>query len=112
MPGLSVHVVDVAFGRPALGMFVEVSFGGRCLASGRLGADGTLAHPIVGATLSPGEYEVLFHAGTYFAGSSLGQSEPPFLDKVPFRFNIADPAQHYHLPMKITPWGFALYRGA
>jgi 5-hydroxyisourate hydrolase len=30
---------------------------------------------------------------------------------VPFRFSIADPEQHDHLPMKITPWGFSLYRG-
>jgi 5-hydroxyisourate hydrolase len=30
---------------------------------------------------------------------------------MPFRFGIADPAQHYHLPLKVTPWGFSLFRG-
>jgi len=24
---------------------------------------------------------------------------------------IADLGQHYHLPLKMTPWGFALFRG-
>lgn len=24
---------------------------------------------------------------------------------------IADIAQHYHLPLKTTPWGFSMYRG-
>jgi 5-hydroxyisourate hydrolase len=31
---------------------------------------------------------------------------------VPFRFTIADAAQHYHLPFKFTPWGFSLFRGS
>ena len=60
----------------------------------------------------PGPYEVLFHAGAFFARAGVAQSDPPFFDVVPFRFTIADPVQHYHLPMKITPWGFSLYRGS
>ena len=24
---------------------------------------------------------------------------------------IADPEQHYHLPFKLTPWGFSCFRG-
>ena len=34
-----------------------------------------------------------------------------FQEVVPFRFGIDDPAQHYHLPLKFTPWGFTLFRG-
>jgi 5-hydroxyisourate hydrolase len=82
------------------------------LADGRLQSNGTLDDPITGETLPAGTYEAIFHAGAFFAGAALGQSDPPFLDVVPFRFNIADPTQHYHLPLKITPWGFSLYRGA
>ncbi len=62
--------------------------------------------------LEPGAYEVVFHAGDFFAANGVAQSSPPFLAEVPFRFNIADAEQHYHLPMKITPWGFSLYRGS
>ena len=112
MPGMSVHVVDVARGRPAAGMKVEIVHLGRCIAEGFLGADGTLAHAVTGQILPAGVYEVVFHAGAFFAGTMPGLSEPPFLDLVPFRFTLADPEQHYHLPMKITPWGFSLYRGA
>jgi 5-hydroxyisourate hydrolase len=54
----------------------------------------------------------VFHAGAYFAAAGVPQATPPFLADVPFRFTIADPEQHYHLPMKITPWGFSLYRGS
>ena len=112
MPGLSLHVVDVARGAPARGMKVEIFHAATQIAEGLLGANGTLDHPIVDATLAPGAYEVVFHAGAFFAGASLGLSDPPFLDLVPFRFNIADPDRHCHLPLKITPWGFSLYRGS
>lgn len=115
MPGLSLHVVDVARGAPAAGMRVEVfrlTHGSERIAEGRLGEAGTLDHAIVGETLVPGLHEVVFHAGAFFAESNLGVTNPPFLDQVPFRFNIADPSKHCHLPLKITPWGFSLYRGA
>ena len=115
MPGLSLHVVDVARGAPATGMRVEVfrlTEGSARIAEGRLSEGGTLDHAIVGETLVPGLHEVVFHAGEFFAGSNLGVSIPPFLDQVPFRFNIVDPSKHCHLPLKITPWGFSLYRGA
>ena len=115
MPGLSVHVVDVARGAPAAGMRVEIARLGAApetIADGRLSGDGTLDLPVVTATLAAGTYEAVFHAGAFFAGAPLGLTDPPFLDLVPFRFNIADPSQHYHLPLKITPWGFSLYRGA
>ena len=112
MPGLSLHVVDVARGTPAHGMKVEIFRDGACIARGELDDEGTLNDPVTAATLRAGTYEIHFHAGAWFAGAPLNLSDPPFLDVVLFRFNIADPEQHYHLPMKITPWGFSLYRGA
>ena len=115
MPGLSVHAVDVTRGEPACGMKIEVfalTPSRRLIAEGRLSPSGMLEHDITRDSLQPGPYEVLFHAGEFFAGAGVPQASPPFLDDVPFRFTIADAAQHYHLPMKITPWGFSLYRGS
>lgn len=115
MPGMSLHVVDVARGQPATGMKVEIFRlhpQRTLIATGTLQPNGTLDDPVVTTTLSAGAHEVIFHAGAFFAGAPLGVTDPPFLDEVVFRFNIADPAQHYHLPLKITPWGFSLYRGA
>jgi 5-hydroxyisourate hydrolase len=115
MPGLSVHAVDVTRGMPARGMKIEVfalAPSRRLIAEGRLSPSGMLEHAIARDSLPPGPYEVLFHAGEFFASAGVPQASPPFLADVPFRFTIADPAQHYHLPMKITPWGFSLYRGS
>jgi len=115
MPGLSIHVVDITRGVPASGMRVEVYRLDPVrtrIAEGRLATSGALDHPVAADTLAPGGYEVIFHAGDFFAAAGVPQASPPFLADVPFRFTIADSAQHYHLPMKIGPWGFSLYRGS
>jgi len=115
MPGISVHAVDVTRGAPAAGMRIEVfalAPDRRRIADGVLGAAGALEHPVTSTRLTPGPYEVVFHAGDFFSANDVAQAKPPFFGEVPFRFNVADADQHYHLPMKITPWGFSLYRGS
>jgi 5-hydroxyisourate hydrolase len=114
--GISVHAVDVARGRPAHGMQVDIyALEGlrKLTASGKLTAGGALDHPVAqGEGVGPGSYEVIFHVGDYLRATRAPTSTPPFLDLVPFRFTIADAAQHYHLPFKFTPWGFSLFRGS
>jgi 5-hydroxyisourate hydrolase len=39
-------------------------------------------------------------------------AEPAFLDRVPVRFAIADPAGHYHVPLLVSPWAYSTYRGS
>lgn len=114
--GISVHALDVANGRPGVGMRVEIlrvmPQGARIpVADGEIGADGTLDHPVTtGAGVEAGLYEAVFHIGDFFAASA--SPPPPFLEMVPFRFRVFDSSLHYHLPIKFTPWGFSLYRGA
>ncbi len=114
MTGISVHVVDVARGVPAAGLVVEVwalDGGRRRIGAGTLSAGGTLDDPGLAAA-GPGRYEAIFHVGDFYKKLGHAQPEPPFLDVVPFHFGIADASQHYHLPLKLTPWGFSLFRGA
>jgi 5-hydroxyisourate hydrolase len=115
MPGISVHVVDTTRGVPAAGMRIEIfalAPERQLIAKGALAQSGVLEHPVAHERFRVGTYEVHFHAGDFFASAGVTQTSPPFLDVVPFRFQIADPDQHYHLPMKITPWGFSIYRGS
>jgi 5-hydroxyisourate hydrolase len=53
---------------------------------------------------------VLLHAGEYFRLVGQIDDRPAFLEIVTLRFNVLDANDHYHLPVKITPWGFAVWR--
>src|SRR5882672_6687235 len=110
MSGISVHAVDVARGRPAQGMQVDIyDLEGvrKMIASGKLGASGALDHPVVqGEGVKAGPYQVIFHVGDYLRATGATTSTPPFLDLVPFRFTIADAAQHYLYPSSSRRGGF------
>jgi 5-hydroxyisourate hydrolase len=111
--GISIHAVDVAAGRPAEGMRVELlrlEPQPQKLAEGRLAASGAFDHATArGEGITVGRYEVLFHVGEWLAGQ---ERDGRFLDIVPFRFSVDDASQHFHLPFKFTPWGFSLFRGS
>lgn len=111
--GISIHAVDVSTGRVASGLGVELhrlSPEPALIAVGVIGAQGLLDHPsAAGAGIIAGLYEVRFDLGGFFIASG---REAPFLDEVPFRFQVRDAGEHYHLPFKFTPFGFSLFRGA
>jgi 5-hydroxyisourate hydrolase len=113
--GISLHAVDVARGVPAQGMRVELwalSPARRLVAHGVLGANGQLEHDSVqGVGIDAGSFEALFHVGDYLRAQG-GADASPFLDVLPFRFQVVDAAQHIHLPLKFTAWGCALFRGS
>jgi len=108
MPGLSIHVVDVSRGLVAAGMRIEVVLKDRKILSGAASAKGLLEES---RTLEPGTYEAVFHVAEWYRGQSVSLPPVPFLDVVTYRFGISDPAQHYHLPFKCTPWGYSCFRG-
>jgi len=108
---ISLHAVDVAAGRPAFGMAVEIWQLGAArvkLAAGTLRENGTFETASAGG----GQYEAVFHLGAHFRGQAAMLPDPPFLDVAVFRFGVADAGVEYHLPLKFTPWGFSLFRGA
>ena len=113
MPGVSIHVVDVSRGVVAVGMHVELrAADGRTLASGTTNAKGLLEHAALDTTFDAGNYEAVFHVSAYYRRQEdVALPSVPFLDIVHYRFGIADPKQHYHLPFKCTPWGYSCFRG-
>ena len=121
MGRLTTHVLDTAAGRPARGIGIELhrldESGARVtggpLLSVAANADGRCDHPLLeGPVFLPGVYELVFHAGRYFAGQGVALPAPPFLGEVVIRFGIADPAGHYHVPLLISPYGYSTYRGS
>jgi 5-hydroxyisourate hydrolase len=37
--------------------------------------------------------------------------EPAFIEEAVIRIGIANPDQHYHVPLLIAPWSYSVYRG-
>ena len=76
-------------------------------------ADGRTDEPLLaGGAMAVGEYRLVFHVAEYYRARGESLPEPPFLDRVPIRFGIADPAAHYHVPLLCTPWSYTTYRGS
>ena len=115
MSGISIHVIDVSRGVPAAGMRVVLSRlepEPRVLAEASLDRRGMLDDPVTtGTGIVAGRYRAEFHVAAYYRGEGLALPDPAFLEVAPFEFGVADTAQHYHLPLKLTPWGFSLFRG-
>jgi 5-hydroxyisourate hydrolase len=114
--GISIHVVDVSRGLIATGMRVEVY---RCeaaartlLCKGAVGPKGVLDEPaLMNESVGTGYYEAVFHVADWYRAAGVALPALPFLDVVTYRFAVGDLAAHYHLPMKLTPWGYSCFRG-
>jgi 2-oxo-4-hydroxy-4-carboxy-5-ureidoimidazoline decarboxylase len=115
---LTTHVLDTHGGHPAQGVAVELhelssSGAGRLVTAAISNADGRTDAPLIsGRPLPIGSYELRFAVGDYFARGGIALADPPFLDVVPLRFSIAEPEGHYHMPLIVTPWSYATYRGS
>jgi hydroxyisourate hydrolase len=104
MGRLSTHVLDTISGTPAAGVRIEL-YG--------LAGDGRTDRPLLAAgELRSGAYELLFHIGEYFRRKGVDLPAPAFLETVPVRFGVADPAAHYHVPLLVSPWAYSTYRGS
>ncbi|MCM3599863.1 hydroxyisourate hydrolase [Robertmurraya korlensis] len=119
MTGLTTHILDLTHGLPASNVPIELySQDGNStewilLKTDVTNDDGRLDSPLVSEKeIKAGCYELVFHIGTYFRSKNIDLPDPPFLDKIPVRFNIVDTTVHYHVPLLVSPWGYQVYRGS
>ena len=115
---LTTHVLDTVRGRPAANIAVELwtvePQSGRktLLKTTSTNADGRTDSPLLcDHELKVGVYELVFAVGQYFAEVE-SLPTPPFLDRVPIQFGIAEPTAHYHVPLLASPWSYSTYRGS
>ncbi|EAR50685.1 transthyretin family protein [Oceanicola granulosus HTCC2516] len=113
---LTTHVLDTARGRPAAGLRIElyrIEGDGRTkLAEATTNDDGRTDGPILPeADFATGSYELVFHAGSYLDVSGVPGESPRFLSEIPIRFGMSEET-HYHVPLLLSPFGYATYRGS
>jgi 5-hydroxyisourate hydrolase len=115
---LTTHVLDISVGKPARGVLIELVRVGvnkkmESIQTAYTNEDGRLNHPLLeGDKMKKGIYELHFHIGDYYRNRGASAEDPSFLDCVPVRFGISEPACHYHVPLLISPGGYSTYRGS
>lgn len=115
MAGLSTHILDTSAGAPAAGILIELfqAADSTRLVSCHSNSDGRTDQPLIASgALEPGIYELHFHAGDYFRQRGVTTDPIAFLDVIIIRFGINNPAQHYHVPLLLSPYGYSTYRGS
>ncbi len=117
MGRLTTHVLDTAHGKPGrdvqIHLYKIVDNSRIELSTKFTNTDGRCDAPLLeGDALQSGVYELDFSVGDYFRAMGVAQTQPPFLDVVTLRFGVADVAQHYHVPLVVTPWSYSTYRGS
>jgi len=113
---LTTHVLDTARGCPAGGLGIElfrIEGDTRSLLNTlTTNDDGRTDEPILPEDrFETGVYELLFHAGAYLDATGTPPGTPRFLDLIPLRFGMSEP-RHYHVPLLLSPFGYATYRGS
>jgi 5-hydroxyisourate hydrolase len=93
---LSTHVLDTGQGKPARGVRVELLRGGEPVATGETDEDGRISE--LAAALEPGDYRLIFHPPS------------PFFRRVELELSLED--GHYHVPLLVSAYGCASYRGS
>lgn len=121
MSAITTHVLDTARGEPAQGVPVTLEFlsgdgsgDGTWTkkGEGKTGADGRCPDLLPeGAALEAGAYRLTFNTGAYFSLTLL-QGTQGFYPQVTVEFTVKETAQHYHVPLLLSPFGYSTYRGS
>ena len=114
-PTISTHVLDLELGTPAAGVAVDLS---------RIGADGSVLDLALGRTtdrdgrvadllgdvdLAAGIYEIRFDVAAHDIDK---KRRPRFFWTVALHFEVTDTSRSYHVPLLLSPYGLATYRGS
>jgi 5-hydroxyisourate hydrolase len=92
---ISTHVLDTERGRPAAGVRVELYRGDELVGSGETDGDGRIGD--LGAD-GPGTYRLVFRPPS------------PFFRRVELEIELGE--GHYHVPLLVSSYACATYRGS
>jgi 5-hydroxyisourate hydrolase len=110
---ITTHGLDTSEGRPAAGvpvtLEVEAAGGWELVGKATTDKDGRVSD-LVPEDMIPaaGVYRLIFDTARYFAAREIDG----FYPEVTIVFKLHDPAQHYHVPLLLSPFGYSTYRGS
>ena len=111
MSAITTHVLDTAKGTPAAGIPITLEFlAGSTwtpLGASVTDADGRCRNLLPeGEVPAAGQYRITFETSAYFS------EQAPFYPAVTVQFLIQNTAEHYHVPLLLSPYGYSTYRGS
>jgi 5-hydroxyisourate hydrolase len=109
---ITAHVLDTALGRPAAEVAVrldalEPSGVWTTIAEGATNEDGRVNDLLIPGGLTRRTYRMTFATGPYFEATA----RPVFYPRVEVIFAVERPAEHHHIPLLLSPFGYSTYRG-
>jgi len=110
---ITTHILDTSAGSPASGVTVTLyRLDGKerePLSEKRTNNDGRIEDFLApDHELTPGEYQLNFQTEGYFAQRGVEF----FYPEVVIQFFVANPTEHYHVPLLLNPYGYTTYRGS
>ena len=93
---ISTHVLDTGRGVPAAGIRVQLFRGDELVADAETDGDGRIRDL---AGVEPGTYRIVFH------------TDSPFFKRVEAEIEI-EAGRDYHVPLLLSPYACAIYRGS
>ncbi len=108
---ITTHILDTTRGRPAAGIAARLEIqepdGWHEIGSGITNEDGRIMD-LGPDQLRAGSYRITVEIGAYY--HQIGMES--FFTSVCLCFTLKDPAQHYHVPLLISPFAISTYRGS
>ena len=110
---ITTHVLDISVGKAAQGVPVQLDRsdgkgGWKTLKAATTNADGRVEDLMErGSRAEAGVYRLTFGIRAYFAGRGVGT----FYPEASIIFEITQPAEHHHVPLLLSPFGYSTYRG-
>jgi 5-hydroxyisourate hydrolase len=111
--GISTHILDTALGRPAANVPINLALlkdsGWILLNDTVTDPDGRCKHLLPESqSLHPGTYRIRFYPAAYYQQNHLTGLYPV----IEITFTVANPEEHYHIPLLLTANGYTTYRGS
>lgn len=110
---ITTHVLDMVKGGPARGIEVRLyhSASGadwREVAHRHTDEDGRVSDFVGPDEFTAGSYRLDFDTAPFFAAAELSS----VFGKASLHFEVANPEEHYHIPLLLSPNGYSTYRGS
>ncbi len=111
MTTVSTHILDLAAGRPAeaVPVTLDIWSGGTWVPAGGsvTGADGRITDLLRLDPDAPATARLVFAVHDYL----MARHGSAFFPEITIAFT-AEPGEHYHVPLLLSPYGYSTYRGS